>query len=234
MTSRRKSFGCGLVNCAQELREARAHVTTVGVDVLPEQRHLADALRGEALDLGQDLAGTARGLAPANGRDDAVGADRVAAHGDLHPGLEAALAPDGTPSGEGPLLSGAERAASDSLAADAEPVAQMRDRAGAERDVDVRIEREQALSLRLGIAAADGDNRSRPLALQLRGVPHVGGEPRVGLLTDRAGVEDDHIRLFLRGRLAQAELLKQALDPLGVVGVHLAAERRDVVPLHGP
>ena len=139
----------------------------------------------------------------------------------------------GKPSREGPLLAGAERAARDPLAAGAEPVAEVRDRAGAERDVDVRVEREQALPLRLRVAAADGDDRSGPLALQLRGVPHVGGEARVGLLADRARVEDDHVRLLLRRRLAQPELLEQALDPLGVVRVHLAAERRDVVPLHG-
>ena len=217
------------VDRAQELREARAHVAAVRVDVLAEQRHFADALRGEALDFGEDLAGTAGGLAAAHGRDDAVGADRVAAHRDLHPRLEAPLAPDGKPSREGPLLAGAERAARDALAAGAEPVAQMRDRAGAERYVDVRIEREQALSLRLRVTAADGDDRSRPLALQLRGVPHVGGEARVGLLADRARVEDDHVGLVLRRCLAQAELLEQAFDPLGVVGVHLAAEGRDVV-----
>ena len=85
------------VDRAQELGEARADVAAVRVDVLAEQRHLADALRGEPLDLGEDLAGAARGLAPADGRDDAVGADRVAAHRDLHPGLEAPLAPHGKP-----------------------------------------------------------------------------------------------------------------------------------------
>ena len=37
-----------------------------------------------------------------------------------------------------------------------------------------------------------------------------------------------------RRRLAEAELLEHALDPLGVVGVHLAPERRDVVALHRP
>src|SRR4051812_12860983 len=105
----------------------------------------------------------------------------------------------------------------------------MRDRAGPERNVDLRIEREQALSLRLRVAAADGDDRARPLALQLRCVPHMGGEARVGLLADRARVEHDHVGLVLRRRLAQAELLEQALDPLGVVSVHLAAEGRDVV-----
>ena len=73
----------------------------------------------------------------------------------------------------------------------------MRDRAGPKGDVDLRVEREQALSLRLRVAAADGDDRPGPLALQLRRVSHMGGEARVGLLTDRACVEDDHVSLVL-------------------------------------
>ena len=139
----------------------------------------------------------------------------------------------GSSAAKAPLLAGAERAASDALAAGAEPVAEVRDRAGPERDVDVRVELEQPLPLRLRVAAADGDDRSGPLALQLRRIAHVGGEARVGLLADRARVEDDHVRLVLRRRLAEPELLEQALDPLGVVRVHLAAERRDVVAAHG-
>ena len=35
-----------------------------------------------------------------------------------------------------------------------------------------------------------------------------------------------------RRRLAEPELLEHALDALGVVRVHLAAERRDVVAAH--
>jgi hypothetical protein len=60
----------------------------------------------------------------------------------------------------------------------------------------------------------------------------MGGEALVGLLADGAGVEDDHVRLVLGERLAQAEGLEHALDSLRVVGVHLAAECRDVVALH--
>ena len=49
-------------------------------------------------------------------------------------------------------------------AAGAEPLAEMRDRARAERDVDVRVELEEPLALRLGVAAADGDHRVRVVA----------------------------------------------------------------------
>src|SRR5207248_2761320 len=70
--------------------------------------------------------------------------------------------------------------------------------------------------------------------LQRRGLRQVRGELRVRLLADGAGVENQDVRVLLRGRLAEPELLEHALDPLAVVSVHLAAERRDVVPPHGP
>jgi len=38
----------------------------------------------------------------------------------------------------------------------------------------------------------------------------------------------------LRSRLSQPELFEHALDPLRIMGVHLAAERGDVVAAHGP
>ena len=108
----------------------------------------------------------------------------------------------------------------------------MRDRAGAERDVDLGVELEDALALRLGVAAADGDHAVGIAALAGDRVAEVRGELRVGLLADRAGVEDDDVGVVGRRRLAEPELLEQALDPLGVVGVHLAAERGDVVAAH--
>src|SRR3954451_21820181 len=185
------------VDRPQKLRKARADVAAVRVDVLAEKRHLADALGSEPFDLFEDFARTPGGLSPPDGRHDAVGADRVAAHRDLHPGLEAPLAPNGKLGRKCALLAGAERAASDALAAGAEPIAEVRDRAGPERDIHVGVELEQPVPLRLRIAAADGDDRPRPLALQLRRIAHVGGEARVGLLADRAGVEDDYVRLAL-------------------------------------
>ena len=110
----------------------------------------------------------------------------------------------------------------------------MRDRAGAERDVDLRVELEDPFALRLGVAAADGDDELRVLALPRSRVAEVGRELGVGLLADRAGVEDEDVGVRLRWRLAEPERFEHALDPLGVVSVHLAAEGRDVVPLHRP
>ena len=96
------------IDRAQQLREARADVAAVRVDVLAEQRHLADAVRRKLLDLGEHLTRAPRGLAAADGRNDAVGADGVAAHRDLHPGLEPALAMSRKTGRERTLLAGAE------------------------------------------------------------------------------------------------------------------------------
>ena len=84
-----------VVHRAQELAELRAdvgqQVSPPRVDVLAEQRDLADALAGERGDLRENLARPAAHLSSTNGRHDAVRADGVAAHGDLHPCLERAF-----------------------------------------------------------------------------------------------------------------------------------------------
>ena len=220
---------------AQELAEVRPDVRSEipppGVDVLAEERDLLDAVAGQRADLGDDLSGSPALLAAAHGRDDAVRALRVAAHRHLHPGLVTALAVLRQVGRE--VLVRAEPPPRDRVAAGGDPLAEVRDRAGAERDVDERVLLEDPLALRLGVAAADRDHEVGPLALAGGGVPEVGGEARVRLLADRAGVEDDDVGLVRRDRLAQAEGLEHALDPLGVVSVHLAAERGDVVPTQG-
>src|SRR5207248_6209308 len=43
---------------------------------------------------------------------------------------------------------------------------------------------------------------------------------------------DEHVGVLLLDRLAEAEFLEHAFDALGVVSVHLAAERRDEISLH--
>ena len=132
---------------------------------------------------------------------------------------------------EAALLCDAEPPAGDSDAAGAEPLAQVGDRARAECNVHLRIKLEDPLALRLGIAPTHGDHGVRIALLARPRLREVRGEPLVGLLADRARVEDEHVRFVRRGRLAEAELLEHALDPLGVVSVHLAAEGRDVVAL---
>src|SRR5439155_25450099 len=121
-----------LVTGPQQLAEVRPdlgrQVPAVGVDVLAEQRDLPDSIAREALDLSPNLARSAALLAPADRRDDAVGALRVAAHRDLHPRLERPLPMHRQPGREVSLLE-AEAAARHPDAAGAEPVGEMPDRA---------------------------------------------------------------------------------------------------------
>jgi hypothetical protein len=223
------------VDRAQELAEPGPHVreqvAPPGVDVLAQERHLPHAVGGEARHLGDDLARPAALLLAAHGGDDAVRAHGVAAHGDLHPRLEVALAACGQVAGEvAPLREASPR---DAQAASAEPVGEVRDRPRAERDVDIGVEVEDPVSLRLRVAAADCDHALGIGSLEGGRLREVRGEALVGLLADRARVEDDDVGFVLRDRLAEAERLEQALDPLGVVGIHLTPECRDVVALHG-
>ncbi len=224
------------VDGAQQLCEARLgvrrEVATVGVDVLAEQRDLANTLPCHRRHLGEDVCGRAAHLASADARDDAVRAHRVAAHRHLNPGLDGTLALRREVGRKAALGFDAERRSADADSARAEPVAQMADRPGAERDVHERVALEELLSLRLGVAAADGDDRPGATAFQGRSVAEVRGESLVGLLADRARVEDEHVGLVLARSLAEADVFEQPPDALGVVSVHLASERGDEVAAH--
>ena len=127
---------------AQQLAELGVdvgqQVAAPRVDVLAEQRQLAHALLREVRHLGEHVARPAADLAAAHGGDDAVRARRVAAHRDLHPRLEAPLAVHRQRRGELALVGRPPRPALHAEAAGAEPLAEMRDRAGPERDVDRR------------------------------------------------------------------------------------------------
>ena len=137
----------------------------------------------------------------------------------------------GLPGGE--VLVCPETAARDGVTACRDPLAQMRDRARPEGDVHERVLLEDALALSLGVAPSDRHDDVWPVALQRSGVPEVRRQPGIRLLADRARVEHDDVGTVLRGRLAEPKRLEHPLDPLGIVSVHLAAERGDVVAPHG-
>src|SRR5215210_3293668 len=223
------------VASAQELAEVgpdlRQEVAPVRIDVLPQKRDLADAFMRKSRHLGHDVAGTAALLAPANRRHDAVGALRIAAHRHLNPRLELPLPVHREVAGEGPFFE-PEAGARHARPAGAEPVPEVVNRSRAERDVDERIQAEETLSLRLGVAPPDGDDLVGVPLLQRARLREMSGEPLIGLLADGARVEDQHVRVLLRLRLAESELFEHALDALGVVRVHLAAEGRHVVAPH--
>ena len=223
-----------VVACSEQLAELgpkpRRKVAAPRVDILPQECDLADPTRSELLDLRDDLARTPALLAPPYGGHDAVRARRVASHRHLHPGLESALRVQRQVSRE--VLVRAETSARNGVPAGADPRAEVRDRAGAERNVDERVLLEDAVALSLGVATTDGDHDVGSIALHGARVPEVCRQPGIRLLTNRARVEHDDIRLIGRRRLTEPERFEHALDPLGVVGVHLAPEGRDVVSAH--
>src|SRR5262245_9779095 len=219
------------VDRAQELGETAAEVPSVRIDVLPEESDLADAFVGQPRHFAEDLTGAPAHLAATDRRHDAVRAHRVAAHRDLHPGLETAFAVHRERPGELALLADPE-SATRRVSPGAEPLSEVRDRARPEGDVDEGVQLEEPLALGLRVAAAHRDHLLRVGELEHLRVAEMRGEPLIRLLADRARVEDEDVRLFLRDRLPQSQLLEHALDALGIVGVHLAPERRDVVPPH--
>ena len=235
------------VDGAQQLgerarRAVARQLVAVAVDVLAEQGDLAHAVgRRAARPRRRSRSNDAALLASAHRRHDAVGALHVAAHRDLHPRLVRALAARRQLAREGALVADPVEAlavAGDLTDAGAlavgelEVVAQIADAAGAEGDVDPRELAQQVVALRLHQAAADGDHlvaAASPLAAL--GVLELGVELLVGLLADRAGVEDDDVGVVLVGRRDQPALLQHAADALAVVRVHLAAEGDHVVAL---
>src|SRR5437773_10553944 len=94
-------------------------------------------------------------LPSTNSGHDAVRADGVAAHRNLNPGLEGALAVLRERGGEGAVVE-AEAAARDTHSPRAEPVAEVGDRTRPEGDVNAGVQLEDALALRFCVAPADG------------------------------------------------------------------------------
>ena len=106
----------------------------------------------------------------------------------------------------------------------------MREVVGAEHHVDVPGTLDDPLPVLLGEASAHRDLQVGPLRLQRLQPPEVAVELVIGVLTDAARVEDDHVGgLDVVGR-DHALGREQARDPLRVVLVHLAPERAHVEP----
>ena len=106
---------------------------------------------------------------------------------------------------------------------------QLVDLAGAERNVDEREAREHLLLDRLRPAAADSDDplgssRLSRLASPRWATKRLSAASRIEQVLNRI-----RSALVAARGLGVAERLEHALDPLGVVLVHLAAERRHVV-----
>ena len=168
----------------------RRQVAPVGVDVLPQQRHLLDAVGRHRRDLLDQLPQRPADLAPARRGHDAVGAAAVAADADLQPALEGTRAARRQVAGEALELEVAlrgERVAREELG-------ELVDLAGPEGDVHEREALEHLLLDRLRPAAADAHDALGLFALQPLGLAEMGDEAAVGRLADRAGVEEDQVR----------------------------------------
>ena len=206
---------------AKLVRRSLGQVAAVTVDVLPQQRHLAHPVGGEALGLGEELEGIAADLAPAGAGNDAVRADAVAALGDLQPALELALAPGRQVAGEVLELEvalGSERVG-------VEELRQLVDLPRTEGDVDKGKALEDLVLDRLRPAAAHPDDPLRLFGLQSLRLTQMGDEPTVRRLPDRAGVEEDQVGRITALRLVVAKRREHPPHPLGVMHVHLTAER---------
>jgi hypothetical protein len=101
--------------------------------------------------------------------------------------------------------------------------------AGAEGDVHEREQLEDLVLERLGPAATHPDHAGGVPGLDPLGLAEVAREPRVGLLADRAGVEEDQAGVVTPVGLPVPERLEHPLHALRVVLVHLAPEGGQVV-----
>src|SRR4030042_2501623 len=79
----------------------------------------------------------------------------------------------------------------------------------------------------LGDAASDSDP-DVPLIPDLGQPAEIGEELLLRFFPDRAGVDDDQVRLLGALRLDGSRPGQQSGDPLGIALVHLAAERADM------
>ena len=135
----------GAQKLARTRSRCRAQVAALRVDVLAEQRDLAHALAREAR-RPRRRSRPGRRLCS---RPRTAGTMQYE-HVELQP-IETCTQAwkrrsrcSGSSAGERALVAVPKRAARDAFAAGAEPLAEVRDRAGPERDVDVRVERRRA------------------------------------------------------------------------------------------
>ena len=210
----------------QELSErlAVAELDTVAVDVLTEKSHLDGAVVGEQSNLVQDVAGAAVLLFAAQVRHDAEGARVVAADGDRHPAAVDRVALGGQGGREDlERLEDLELG----VAVVTRTLEQRRQRphvVRAEDDIDPRRLLLDRVLIHLSHAAAHGDLHALVLVLATLQVPERAVELARGVVTDRAGVDDDDVGLRTGSGGDVAGGLERSGEPLGIVDVHLAAE----------
>ncbi len=217
-------------------RPSQLQIEAVGVDVLAEQGDLAHAVGDERTDLGHHGVDVATALGATHLGHDAVRAEVGAAGHDLHPGLKRALAARRQVAAHGRAVGEEAR----------RPAGRPRRRHGRREQLGQAVQvlrpqgavdegetPEEVVLLGLRQAAGDEDDAAGVLALEPGGGAQMPGQALVGALAHGAGVVDEHVGAVGSIRALQAFGLEQRADALGVVGVHLAAERAQVVSAHG-
>ena len=221
---------------AQQIGKARLakEIATVGVNILTQQRNLAHALAHQTRHLVNDLLEGTALLATAHVRHDAVGAEVVAARHDRHPCMILRLAmPRHTHSIGILVLVRADMtlAIQERLG---DKLRHMRNRVSAKNDVDVVDVGKQALAIALGDAAAHGDHAlaRRRRRQALTGIA-LAVQTGVGSLANTARHEHDNIGMLRVERHEATIRIEQTAHTLGVVLIHLTAERADKVGFTG-
>src|ERR1035437_7771742 len=220
------------VEAAQQLRKGDPPLprqsAAVVVDVLAEQGHLPDPVVSQPADLGKQPLGRPADLAAPGGGHDAVRAPRVAPDADLHPALELARSLGRQVPGEALEL----KVALSRQRIAGQEFGQLVHLTRPERDVDELKAGKDLLLDRLRPAAPNPDHPFGMLALEALGLAEVGDEAAVGGLSDRARVEQDQVGTRAAVGLYVTQRLEHPLHPLGIMLIHLTAERRQVVALH--
>ena len=208
----------------------------IGVDVLPDQRHLAHAGPRQTFDLRDDLGDRARYLGAAGIRHDAEAAELVAAFLDGDERAHAARADRLAARGreEVELVLDRKRGVDDAALAlrlcqeFRQTVIVLRP----DHEVDHRGAAKNFLAFRLGDAAGHGNEHAtlgagRGLA-QLAHPAELGKDLLGRLLADVTGIEDDEVGVFRLGGLDEAMRRQDVRHTMGIVDVHLAAVGFDV------
>ncbi len=215
-----------VVDGAEEVGQAGpvGQVVAVGLHRLAQKGHLLHAAGDQHLHLVDHLGDGAAALAAAAVRDDAEGAELVAAVDDRHVGCGArglgeGLRPELPACG---LLGGHGRQ-------------DIVEGLGAGEDVDEGEALQQAVRAQADHAAHHGDLRTAAVGalFQASQRAELADASLLGLLADDAGVNDNEISLLGPGRLLPAQALKAGRQLGGVGLVHLTAHGPDVVSRHG-
>src|SRR5215468_661962 len=200
----------------------RREIAAIGIHGLPEERHLAHAGCGELADLGDDGRRRMTPLPPAGHGDDAERAVLLAAfhHGDEGLELSRLLGTRGELDER--RLARLEHGSARGTGT-IDELAHARDGGGAEDEIDVRRALLEPTLPELRHAPHDADHEIGARALEVFELAQPREDLVLGLLPDRAGVEEDQIGVLRHFRELVALLLEQTGDALGIVLVHLAA-----------